>query len=356
MTIAYVITELHEGGAENALWQLCCQLVSRHSLAICCLHGADGPVAARVRELGIPVDEVGISSARDLAGIGRLREWLRSSQADVIHSWLFHANFATRLANPGPTPLVCGLRVNEPRRSHVLPDRWTRGKVTRYACVSQQVKAFAVDELRADPARCTVIENGVDFGAFESARTGKRPSDCVLGLTVARIARQKAHHRLLRGLATLPPTLDWSWRFVGAVAEPDYQAELTALASELGIHERIEWVGPVTKQQVFAEYANATAFALASSWEGQPNVVLEAMASGLPVICTRTDGIPQLLDAVPGCVRAVQGEPNDWSVIPELVADQALIAAGLQAAQARGWEDVARQYESLYQEVAPCAG
>lgn len=359
MRIAFVITELYEGGAENALWQLCRQLHQRHEIHICCLHGEDGPVAARVRELGICVDGLGIRTLSDLRKLPALKRWFANIAPDVVHSWLFHANFASRLAMPADVPLICGLRVREPRHSQTLPDRWTRGRVARYACVSDEVRTFACTVLRASQQDCVVIQNGVDFEAFAEARESTPLWPPIQGLTVARIARQKALHRLLEGLAQLPPDVVWRWRFVGAIAEPDYQQALTAQARELGIAERIDWVGAVSKQAVFAEYARANLFALPSAWEGQPNVVLEAMAAGIPVITTHTDGIGSLLEADPQCLQVVSGEPQSWVQAMQQLETAAVresqVDRALAVAQGRSWADVASQYESLYTELLPCA-
>ena len=116
MKILYAITELHEGGAENALWEVARRLqAAGNDIAVICLHGADGAVAGRLTSAGIPVHDLGIAAPTDLPRMSQLRALLDAFSPDVFHSWLFHANFLSRLVIRTDLPLICGLRVVEPR-------------------------------------------------------------------------------------------------------------------------------------------------------------------------------------------------------------------------------------------------
>lgn len=356
MKVAYVITELHEGGAENALWQVARRL-SRQGLevAIACCFGGDGPVAERLREDGVQVSDLSAGGKAWIGGWQRLRRWLAEHDPEVVHSWLFRANLLARFACPRGARLICGLRVVEQRRLQILMDRWTRGRVDRYACVSSSVASFARRELGVDDQACFVIENGVDVDFFEPARVQSRDYGKLRGLTVARVAHQKGLEILLQGLARLPVSVPWEWHFVGAEPEPEYSAMLRTLAAELGIENRLFWNGAVPRGEIFSRYAAANVFALPSRWEGQPNVVLEAMAAGLPTLASRTDGVDDLLRGGEGGLRVVDpNEPAVWAaalaaILRDTEARERLVRGGRALVESRSWDGVALAYLDAYE-------
>jgi glycosyltransferase involved in cell wall biosynthesis len=109
------------------------------------------------------------------------------------------------------------------------------------------------------------------------ANTGAIPTI----ITVGRLVYQKDHDTLLRAFALARSRLDASLVLVG---QGPLQDELTTLARELGISDRVIFAG--WQQNPFAWMANADLFVLSSRFEGFGNVVIEAMACGLPVVST----------------------------------------------------------------------
>ena len=117
MKILLIITELDEGGAENALGQVASGLFRRgHQVRVACLFNSDGAVARRLGTAGIEVVSLGVTSTAKLpVGLKRLRAVIHDFVPDVVHSWLFHANLLARLALPRGLPLIASMRVVEPR-------------------------------------------------------------------------------------------------------------------------------------------------------------------------------------------------------------------------------------------------
>lgn len=149
----------------------------------------------------------------------------------------------------------------------------------------------------------------------------------VLGM-VALLRPRKGVEILLQAMASLRALgHDVSLRAVGAFETADYEREVMQLVEKLGLRDRVVWTG--FTDDVAAQFGRMHVFVLPSLYgEGMPMVVLEAMASGLPVIGTRVEGVPQvvrdgqngilvnpgevteLVDAISGFVHGVSSIPR----------------------------------------------
>ena len=245
MRLLFVITELDEGGAEQVFERVVRTAGKKHDVGVVCLLHKDGRVGHRIQRDGVAVEELGITAWYTLHRARRLRRIISSFRPDLIHSWLFHANVITRAMAPRRIPVISSLRVAEPRRSHLLLERFTRKRCRRFLCVSQAVAELAISRIGVLPHRCLVIENGVDSKQFIEARRQRKLQKKVQGLTVARIAHQKGIDILLQGLAMLPDTLDWEWHFVGDIPDLKYAGKLKQFALTARIDKRIVWHGGV---------------------------------------------------------------------------------------------------------------
>ena len=156
--------------------------------------------------------------------VARLARSLRRFRPALVQSFMFHANLAARLSAPwaGYPWVVGGLRVAEREKSwHLLLDRLTAALATGSVCVSEGVLRFSRDIARLNPARLTVIPNGIDPGPFERAPRLSRveigvPEDAHLALYVGRLDVQKGLPDLLdaaepsdRRAARLAPCTGW---------------------------------------------------------------------------------------------------------------------------------------------------
>lgn len=137
-----------------------------------------------------------------------------------------------------------------------------------------------------------VIPNGVDATAFHPATEATARRGPVRLLFVGRVVYQKGLDVLLRALAALPHDLDYELEIIG---DGDARPALTLEAAQLGLAPRLTFAGWCERAHIAERYRAADLFVFPSRDEGMPNVVLEAMASGLPIVATAIAGSEELV-------------------------------------------------------------
>ena len=303
--VALCITDLDVGGAEQCLVELATRLDRREfEPVVYCLGprpaSAEASCVPRLEAAGVEVHCLGARGGRNiLPTLRHLRRLLASQRPDLVQTLLFHANVLGRVAArlAGVPRVVCGIRVAERQcRWHLWLDRATAAWVDRYVCVSEAVARFSHLRGGLPRSKLVVIPNGIDLRQYPAPRPanlgrwGIRPGRRTI-VFVGRLDRQKGVRWLLE---TCPLWLDrlgdCDLLLVGAGPEA---AELRRLCETLGIAGRVHWAG--WQQDVAGILAASHLLVLPSRWEGMPNVVLQAMAAGLPVLATDAEGVRELL-------------------------------------------------------------
>ena len=191
------------------------------------------------------------------------------------------------------------------------------------------------------------IPNGVDTARFSPATASERA--CCELLFVGRLAAQKGVDVLLRALAEIPGA--WRLRIAGDGPERE---RLTAISASLGLAERVEFLGWAQRDELPALYRSADIFVFPSYDEGMPNVVLEALASGLPIVATRIAGTEQLVQHGTNGLLVPPGEPAAFAAqLRPIIADSAKRRAMGQnsrtlAVEQFSWARSAAAYERLF--------
>ncbi|MEM8663050.1 MAG: glycosyltransferase [Pseudomonadota bacterium] len=138
-------------------------------------------------------------------------------------------------------------------------------------------------------------------------------------LSVCRAVEKKGLDDVLNALAKLPAGLDWRFEHVGGGAMVE---RLHARAERLGIAARVSFLGAMDRAEVIAAYRRADVFLLASriakngDRDGLPNVIMEAMAMGLPVVSTAVSAVPEIVTAQTGILV----EPRDPAALAGALA------------------------------------
>lgn len=306
--VTYLSTAMGLGGADRQVLLLARELVRRGHTAEIVSVVPEGRMGARAREHGIPVSSLGATSW-SAAPRSAVRLLDRVGETDVLHSHMFHSNVLARLFRPllSADAVVTTIHnVYESPRAYRQPERSTvrerlYGLTDRMAdhttCVCQasydrHAKLGAVSAESAD-----VVYNGIDTDAFRpDATTGDRVRDRYgvddefVWLAVGRFFEMKDYPNLLAAFAAAGADRSVLWIVGHGEGEPAAKR----VARSLSIEDRVRFLGVVDDVAPYMQAADA--LVLASRWEGFPMVLLEAQASGLPVVATRVGGVPELID------------------------------------------------------------
>jgi glycosyltransferase involved in cell wall biosynthesis len=196
-----------------------------------------------------------------------------------------------------------------------------------------------------------IIPNGVDVARFTSP--ADRRWDPPHLLFVGRLVHQKGLDLLFPALGKLTD-LPWELTVIG---DGPQRGLLEGLAARLSIADRVRFAGWQRGADLDCHYRESNLFILPSRHEGMPNVVLEAMASGLPVLATRIAGSEELV--LPGMTGELVAPENKTALeeaLRPLLMDASLRRRLGDAGRQRvvtefTWASVARQYLNLLQSV-----
>ena len=350
----FYYTDSHTlGGAEQALFMLIGALDREEWEPTLLLESGLGveAVAEPARALDVPVRLVrplplGLAGARRAPGFARL---LRSERPDVFHahlSWPLAAKYGLASALLAHVPAVVATVQLIPEMDLDRSSRLQLRAIARRAgctiAVSRDIAAELVDRFGWPAERVEVVHNAVDLARFENTgaavlRDGLTGgTDRRVVLTAARLDEQKGHPELLRAAAELPEAL-----FV-LVGEGPRRAALQSLAAELGIADRVLFLGHRT--DIPELLAACDVFALPSLYEGSSLAVLEAMAAGRPVVSSAIGGTDELLSDGESGLLVPPGDSRALAeALRRLLGDGELRAALGQAGRARAERDFSRE-------------
>jgi glycosyltransferase involved in cell wall biosynthesis len=168
--------------------------------------------------------------------------------------------------------------------------------------VSEELAARVQDIAGTNP-RTIVIPNGVDSGRFtfgerlhDRARLGLPENGPIL-LSVGRLHVSKGFPVLVGALAALLRDFPEARLAIVGASDPEADAlpHIRQAARQLGVENRLLLPGAVSPDTLIKWYSAADVFCLATSREGSPNVLLEALACGLPCVATPVGGIPEVV-------------------------------------------------------------
>jgi sugar transferase (PEP-CTERM/EpsH1 system associated) len=256
-------------------------------------------------------------------------------------------------------------------RGYQRQRRLYRPFVQHYVALSRDLRQYLVDKVHVPPARITQVCNGVDTQRFHPAAGGGAepiagcpfdPQRHWLVGTVGRMQTVKDQPTLARAFVhalAVAPALRARLRLV-LVGDGPLRADCEAVLAAAGVRE-LAWL-PGERADVPALMRGLHAFALPSLAEGISNTVLEAMASGLPVLATAVGGNPELVDeGRTGHLLPPADAPALARALAALATDPAHAAAlgraGRAAAEARfSLQAMVAAYRAVYDRGLRAAG
>lgn len=347
--ILLVITDLEIGGTPTVVRELAVRLQrpGEVHVEVACL-APWGPVAGQLMDAGVPVLAMGARRAAELPRVvKRLVRMIRDSQIDTVFSFLIHANTTCALASftCRNVRFIQSIQTTQPHpRWHWWLQRAVHHRADRVVVPSASAARVAHEWSDVPLDRITVISNAIDPHEFHPTMHSNGTP-----FRIGFIGRLDPVKRL-PDLILAAGMLGKQYRLdiFGQGRERD---RLVGLIAQLGLRQRVKLRGPVPDPQT--ALAQLDLLVLPSSAEGFGLVLIEAMASGVPVVATNVPGICDVVrDGQTGLLVPV-GLPRDLARAIRRVAEddalrRALVSRGLKHVREHfTWDVVLPQYRRL---------
>jgi sugar transferase (PEP-CTERM/EpsH1 system associated) len=302
--VAHVIYRLDVGGLENGVVNLVNRMPrDRYRHAIICLAGFGQDFRKRVQRDDVEVLSIDKRPGKDLAMYGRVWRTLRRLRPQIVHT----RNLGTVDLQWVAWAAGVGHRVHgehgweasdplgrDPRQLRIR--RACRPVIQRYVPMSRDLARWLQQDVGVPTERIRQLYNGVDTQRFSPlpADSGRATDPVTIG-TVGRLDPVKNQVQLLEAFSVLrsrdlSPAAAIRLRLVG---DGPLREHLRQRAAELGIGGQVEFTG--ARDDTPDQLRSMDVFVLPSVNEGISNTILEAMATGLPVVAGRVGGNPELV-------------------------------------------------------------
>lgn len=347
--LLFAITDLELGGTPTVVKELAIRLSQYASIEVTCLKPA-GPVGDELTSRGVPVHSLGVQRVSELRfAIRKMMELVNGGQFDTLFSFLVHANFvASRVRTAIPT-LRCfqSIQTTQPRpRWHWWLQSQIHRAAERIVVPSESVANRAVERSGVPRERIVVISNAVDAERFAAVdRVEARDGLFRVGF-VGRLDPVKNVPDLITALCSLPRHVRPEIFGDGAM-----RPTLSALIARTGLQDRVTLHGATTDPR--PAYAQMDVLVLPSSAEGFGVVLIEAMASRVPVIGTDVDGIRDVISAEQNGLLVPPNRPEAIARAIERIMNEpalrnSLVARAQHEVERRfSWEPVIAQYRQV---------
>ncbi len=359
--ILFVITDLELGGVPLHLSRLAKAMRDLGFRTVVVSLAPIGPVGAILFKEGIEVRTCNGCCGLDFRVLARLGEIMDELQPDLIHSFLFHANQASRIAAilcGFPTDrIICEIQTVEVEcRWHLLVDRFMH----RFSRLTIGNSLSVIDHLHRAAKipldRLQLVRGGIDIDRISNATPAQRSSLALnemgrILISVGRLDPVKGLDHLLQAMPTVLQKLDARLLLVGDGPE---RSRLESITETLQLQSHVHFLGPRTDVPSLLKIADC--FIFPSRTEGLPNALLEAMAAGKPIVTTDVPGCRDLIAHEQTGLLVPYGDTRALSAaIVRLLSDPVLgNRLGQQAhrAAAENWTIAStwNAYESIYRQ------
>jgi glycosyltransferase involved in cell wall biosynthesis len=313
IAVLFIIPSLGAGGAERVTITLLHNLDrARFRPMLCVLtqskRGFRDEVPADVEVFDLCV-------ARVMSALPRVVNLIWRERPEVLFSQLSHLNLALAMIRPLlPRQLALIGRessiVSETVSSYRLPALWRwcyrrfYRRLDRVVCQSRRMRADLVEQFNLPVERTVLVNNPIDTERVRKLAGEHRPGCARAGdrrslqlVACGRLSHEKGYDLLIQAVSKF----EAGQVYLTIVGDGPLMNSLVNQVSHLGIADRVEFLGFQTNPYPYL--ARADWFVLSSRFEGFPNVVLEALACGTPVIATPAiGGVSEAFEGVEGCM------------------------------------------------------
>jgi len=359
--LLFVAHSLRMGGIEQLIARCAAAWVERGWRVHAGVLLGGGVLEDGLRDAGARVHDLRKREGLDAGLVWRLRRLMQRQRIDVVHTHNYSPWIYAGLSRPGRRVRLVHTEhsiVDGRLRRRLWAERWLSRSTDAVVAVSDDVRDGLVRLAGIDAGRVRVIVNGVDTSHFAPSAALRSRARSEIGIaadelvfgTVGRLAPVKDQASLVRAFGQVAGLHQRS-RLV-LVGDGTLRADLEALAAGLGLSARVVFAGQQRDAAPFL--AAMDVFVLPSLSEGMSVSLLEAMATALPVLVTRTGGNPQLVrEDVNGRLTPVADFAALGAAMNGLAGDAAtrrrLGAAGREiCCREYSFAAMLRAYEELY--------
>lgn len=301
--IAVLLQDLEFGGTQRYAIHLLKHL-SRDlfSPELWILRGGSDMVPA-AEDAGIRITHLSHDTWVSPASLAALARKLVSSRPEILYTLTVVPNIWGRVfGRIARVPVVVsGYRNLFPKQY----ERWLWRLSDRIICNAEILKQIMVSRFSVDPLRIAVVPNAVDADFFRPDQSESHKLPTVL--FVGRLVPEKAPLNLLEGFRLAAQAVpDATFEIIG---NGPFKSQLQERIQEYGLGSRVKLLP--AEADLRPAFRRASVFTLPSANEASPNVVIEAMAMGLPVVGTRVGGIPELIEDGRTGILVEPGSPQD---------------------------------------------
>lgn len=307
MKVLHIIPSLASGGAEKMLVDIVKEMKKENiEIEVAVLTQKDNFFGNKLSKLNIPIHYGPTEKVYSIKNIFFLSKLVRNNNYDIIHTHLFAPQLfvpiALKIGNNKDIKLITTEHSTHNRRRDkkifFQLDRWMYRQYDSIIAITNGTKNELFGYLPETYNKTIVINNGIDINQYRYAKPLKSlkedyqiPKENKLVLMVAAMREQKDHETLIRASKLLPD--DFTVIFVG---DGERFQKVKEYANLYG--KNIVFLGK--RSDVPSIMASSDIFVLSSKWEGFGLVVVEAAASGLPVVASDVDGLREVVQDIGG--------------------------------------------------------
>lgn len=354
MRILQVIPVLDMAGAETMCQNLSVELHKMgHDVLVISLYTKETPLTENLRKNGVPVVFLGKKTGLDILCFYRLYREIQKFQPDVVHSHIYAGKYAHIAASAAGVNVKVHTVHSIAQKEADTNDKKLNGFLFKKmrvlpVALSEEVRQSIVELYHLNPKEIPIACNGIPMDRCDPCSA--YPKTATNFIHVGRFGEEKNHGNLIRGFVKAHeqhPAIQL--RLYG---DGPLRQDMEDLVAELQAQDFIHFMG--LTNDVYGAMAKADVFILPSIYEGMPMTLIEAMATGLPIITTPVGGIVDMLEdgkeaAFTGTDPASIAESIS-TFVDNLALRQTLGQAARIKAKQFSAEAMAKKYLEIYSE------
>jgi len=314
LDVCFLINHLDAGGAQTLLRNIVALDDRPNVTYTVCYAGGPDEFGSEFEALGVDVVDLGARTDTpqlDPRAVARTIQYFGTHDVDVVHGHLPYGAVLGRIAGRRADAAVVTTHHSVRQNYHPIErtlERATRRYDDATVFVSDAV-AGSFDGPTDSDTLAETIYNGIDVAGFreqlqsaaaDEVRAGLSVTDETLVLQVGRCIEAKRQLDLVRAVDRLTDRVADPGIHVAIVGDGPQRSRLESAVRDRGLGDHVSIVGRVSPSAIHDYYAAADVYAQVSVYEGMPMTLLEAMASGLPLVGTDVPGIAEFVDGETG--------------------------------------------------------